>query len=49
MPNEIVRPEAQVTVFGVQARAHNVVQNTEYEVDESYEVTLVEEPHAPTP
>ena len=29
MPNEIVRPEAQVTVFGVQARAHNVVQNTE--------------------
>lgn len=28
MPNEIVRPEAQVTVFGVQARAHNVVQNT---------------------
>ena len=29
MPNEIVRPEAQVTVFGVQARAHNVVQNTD--------------------
>lgn len=29
MPNEIVRPEAQVTVFGVQARAHNIVQNTE--------------------
>ena len=29
MPNEIVRPEAQVTVFGVQARAHNVVQDTE--------------------
>ena len=29
MPNEIVRPEAQVTIFGVQARAHNVVQNTE--------------------
>lgn len=29
MPNEIVRHEAQVTVFGVQARAHNVVQNTE--------------------
>ena len=29
MPNEIVRSEAQVTVFGVQARAHNVVQNTD--------------------
>ena len=28
MSNEIVRPEAQVTVFGVQARAHNVVQIT---------------------
>ena len=29
MPNEIVRPEAQVTIFGVQARAYNVVQNTD--------------------
>lgn len=29
MSNEIVRPEAQVTVFGVQARANNVVQNTD--------------------
>ena len=29
MSNEIVRPKAQVTVFGVQARAHNVVQNTD--------------------
>ena len=29
MPNEIVRSEAQVTVFGVQARAHDVVQNTD--------------------
>lgn len=25
------------------------IVDTEYEVDESYEVTLVEEPHAPTP
>ena len=29
MSNEIARSEAQVTVFGVQARAHNVVQNTD--------------------
>ena len=29
MPNEIVRREAQVTVFGVQARTYNVVQNTD--------------------
>ena len=29
MSNKIVRSEAQVTVFGVQARAHNVVQNTD--------------------
>lgn len=29
MSNEIVRSETQVTVFGVQARAHNVVQNTD--------------------
>ena len=29
MPNKIIRHEHQVTVFGVQARAHNVVQNTD--------------------
>lgn len=29
MPNEIVRPEHNAEIFGVQARAHNVVQNTE--------------------